>query len=264
MIDTKRLEVLGRDGKPIGLYYGVIYKTLSGTDFKIVKYFDRSKVEIQFLTARGNTKYVEAKHIRNGKGIRDPYVPIVNGVGYMGEGIYDSKNSKDAYSVWSNMMKRCYSDLIHKKHPSYKGCSVCKEWHNFQTFAEWFYSHESYGLGYHLDKDLLVKGNRVYSANTCSMIPREINLAITDSNRGSEGLPCGVKRQGSSTYRVDISRWGRGKYLGAYETVELAEDAYNKAKSSYIKDVAEKWKYLVTVDVYESLIDFSNKCTQSS
>ena len=69
------------------------------------------------------------------------------------------------YIKWRNMIERCYSPLWHKRYPSYIGCSVCPEWRYFSKFRFWMSTQKWKGM--ELDKDILVKGNRVYSPDTC-------------------------------------------------------------------------------------------------
>jgi len=71
------------------------------------------------------------------------------------------------------MINRCYSEKSHKRHPTYKECTVCDEWHNYQTFADWF--DNNYIDEYHLDKDIKVEGNRVYSPAFCGFVPQSDN-----------------------------------------------------------------------------------------
>lgn len=102
------------------------------------------------------------------------------GVGYIGEGAYKISFKRvfyPHYIYWRTMMKRCYSDHFHTQFPTYKDCSVVKDWHNFQNFAKW-YDENYYEIGeemMHLDKDILVKGNKVYSPETCVFVPQSIN-----------------------------------------------------------------------------------------
>lgn len=248
------VEIIGNVGGGIGLYFNKYYENKRGVKFKIVEYLNKQRVKILFEEPFIHTKWVESKHIRNGFGIRSPYEKLTLGVGYMGEGVYSSKNSPDSYSIWANMLKRCYSEVFQNRHPSYKGCTVCEEWHDYQVFAEWYVSHNSYGLRYDLDKDLLLEGNRVYSPETCCMIPEEINIAIAKQGNSANGLPIGIQRQGVSTFRADYAGLKGDRYIGAFSSIGEALAAYKKAKKGYILELAEKWKYLVSLEVYESLL----------
>lgn len=94
------------------------------------------------------------------------------------------------YARWHSMMERCYSKPLHKTHAKYSDCEVCDEWVYFSKFKAWMQAQEYEGL--ELDKDLLVKGNRVYSPETCVFVSPQVNGFIKemDSTRGC--LPIGV------------------------------------------------------------------------
>ena len=86
------------------------------------------------------------------------------------------------YVLWSNMLKRCYSERYQKRKPTYKDCSVCDRWLVFANFLEDLPLIENYELwrdnpntGVSLDKDSKVKGNKVYSLNTCKFVSRSDN-----------------------------------------------------------------------------------------
>lgn len=71
------------------------------------------------------------------------------------------------------MLNRCYNEKCQEKHPSYIECTVCDEWHNFQVFAKWH--EENYINGFHLDKDIRIKGNKTYSPSACSFVSQSDN-----------------------------------------------------------------------------------------
>ena len=138
-------------------------------DFKVMEYVNCDFVRILF-TATSNELVTRAISIRNGA-VKDSLVPTVFGVGFMGNGEYKSRTKgkkNKAYKVWMNMLGRCYCPRVQENQPTYKGCSTTKEWHNFQNFAEWF--GDNYIEGYHLDKDVKIKGNKIYSPASCSFI----------------------------------------------------------------------------------------------
>lgn len=103
--------------------------------------------------------------------LRNRYTPTVYGIGFLGEGKYRSRTK--VYAVWTSMLRRCYAKELHEKYPTYIGCTVCEEWHNFQKFGEWF--DANYVEGYELDKDIKVKGNKVYSPDTCLFVSPDAN-----------------------------------------------------------------------------------------
>lgn len=93
---------------------------------------------------------------------------------FIGNGKYKSKIGQErtvAYERWRGMISRCTDVKYQERFPTYKGCSVCDEWRNFQNFAKWHEEHyPSDGGSYHLDKDIKVAGNKVYSPTTCMYV----------------------------------------------------------------------------------------------
>ena len=153
---------------------GTIYSSCSFGDFEIIEYFNTSKVKIRFINT-GYTTYTCLGVIIRGT-IKDKLKPTVYGVGYLGEGTckaaLDGGKTK-TYSVWVNMLVRCYCTEYQEKYPCYKDCTVVEEWHSFQNFAKWY--EENYVEGYHLDKDIKIEGNRIYGPDTCMLVSRQDN-----------------------------------------------------------------------------------------
>lgn len=133
----------------------------------------RSLITIKFLDT-GNTTVVRGDDVRKGS-VRDRMSPTVYGVGYLGYGKY--KASSDAYNLWYAILQRCYNPSYYSNHTkkSYSHVEVCKEWHDFQAFAEFYEQH--YIPDYQLDKDILVPNSTVYSPETCMFVPRTVNNA---------------------------------------------------------------------------------------
>ena len=195
----------------------------------------------------------------------DNNTPTVHGVAYFGCGSYTTytKCGKTTiYSRWKTMIRRCYDKNHQDKNPTYKGCSVCGEWLNFQNFAQWFEDnyYEIEGESIELDKDILVRGNKVYSPETCCFVPRSINSLLTYSKNNNTSLPHGVtKREYGERYasRVVNPLTKKNESCGVYDTVEEAFLAYKNKKEAIIKEVAEKYKRYIRNDVYEALCNWS-------
>ena len=74
--------------------------------------------------------------------------------------------------------------------PTYAGARVCEEWHTYQVFAEWYYSQPGYSLGYEVDKDILVPGNKEYSPKACGLVPKWLNKFFAfQYSTNSSGFP---------------------------------------------------------------------------
>jgi hypothetical protein len=158
------------------------------------------------------------------------------------------------YSVWLSMLTRCYNERFLMTNETYIGCTVCDEWLDFQNFAEWF--NENHIDGYQLDKDLIIKGNKIYSPQTCCFVPQEINLLLVNRKRDRGEYPIGVSRD-KTKMSAHIVIKAKQVYLGNYNTVEEAFNAYKTAKEANILSMAEEYKDRISEKVYESLLNYT-------
>lgn len=162
-----------------------------------------------------------------------------------------------SFNKWFNMIRRCYDKKYHRNKPSYENAIVCEEWKYFSKFKEWF--DRNYREGYHLDKDILVKGNKVYSPNTCCFVPNEINCLLTKSDRARQNLPIGVKlSKNKKNYEARLSIYKGYVHLGTYLTPEEAFLSYKKAKEDWIKKTAKEHfdNKSITEEVYNALLNY--------
>lgn len=178
----------------------------------------------------------------------------VRGVGYLGVGEHEATvkgKRTPAYIVWEAMLLRCYSPKYQAKHPTYVGCTVHPDWHNFQVFAEW-YSKQHRLKGWHLDKDLRAPNSHIYSEETCTFIPHELNtvLGACDSRRGE--LPQGVYQSGKK-YVAQLSTGGKHHYLGTHNSAEVASELYRLAKEEYVRSLADQYRHQIHPQVYATL-----------
>ena len=112
--------------------------------------------------------------------------------------------------------------------------------------------------GFKLDKDLLVKGNKVYSEDSCVFLPQEINKVLTkrDNNRGKYLI--GVrwhKRDKTFVARVRKNK-GCSEWLGYFNTELEAFNAYKTAKEAFVKEQANKWTSQIDPRAYEALMKY--------
>ena len=238
---------------------GKVFKSLNSGDFKIVKYNDSRNVEIQFLKT-GFETVVELGNIRNGK-VKDCYSPSVHGVGVSGTKYpitINGVNTKE-YGLWYNMLRRCYSESFKKKQPTYEGCEVGDNFKSYVYFYEWCQNQIGFSnKDWQLDKDLLAKGNMVYSADSCIFIPSEINTLLTKRTASRGEYLIGVywsKTNKAFVARVNKSK-GKQEYLGSFNTELEAFNAYKVAKEAFIKEQANKWKSQIDGRAYEALMNY--------
>ena len=238
---------------------GKVCKSKSSGDFKIVKYNNNRNVEIRFLKT-GFEATVQLGSIKNGE-VKDFYSPSVYGVGILGTK-YSSKingvQTKE-YTLWNDMLKRCYSDVYKKKQPTYVDCKCSENFKSYEYFYEWCRKQVGFAnLRWQLDKDLLGKGNKVYNENTCVFIPKEINQVLVKRENMRGKYPIGVywsKTNKAFMARVNMNK-GKYEYLGSFNTELEAFKVYKTAKESFIKEQAEKWKGQIDDRAYNALMNY--------
>lgn len=235
---------------------GEEFLTNEGYYVKVIEYINNKNVKVVF--PNGYINKFTSDSIRKGK-IRNVFHKGLCHVGYLGDGIYvPSVNRKKtkAYYIWSAMIQRCYDPRIKERHSTYIGCSVDSEWHNLQNFAKWF--EENYREGYQLDKDILVKGNKIYSPDTCCFVPSRIILLIINRKKDRGVYPIGVTKQ-KEKY---LSKANKAN-SGTFDTPELAFNAYKIYKENLIVTIAKEYfeKDLISFDVYKSLLLYKIEIT---
>lgn len=242
---------------------GEILTSSKGEEFVIIKYTNANDVDVLFK----NNVIIKGRSYDSLKkgSISNPYHPSLYGVGYIGEGFfksccYENKHTKH-YSLWKSMLRRCYVNKQKDIQPSYRICTADEHWHNFQNFAEWFDENwKPYMEGWHLDKDILQKSNKVYSPETCCFVPQEINKLFTKRKTKRGKYPIGVVKVGNK-FQAQISLRGNYVYLGIFDTIELAFQVYKTAKEGYIKEIADEWKNLIDTRVYDAIYNYQVEIT---
>lgn len=244
-MDNKKTEYIGKE-----------FVTNEGYTLIVTNYINNKKVNATFKDC-GLVVDTTIRNLTMGQ-IKNPFHKSVYNKGFYGIGKYTARHGKQktaAYIKWISMMNRCYDVKYHRKEPSYIGCVVCEEWLNFQTFAEWFYQNNI--DGYELDKDLLVKGNKTYSPETCCFVPKKLNTLLNLNKSIRNHLPIGVYEPTKGKYATHISLWGRLVKGVEFDTIEDAFNDYKTKKEAYIKEVAEKFKHQITPNVYNALMMYN-------
>ena len=171
------------------LMSGDIYKTKNYGALEVLEYINAFCVRYRFVDT-GYQGEARKDHILDGN-VRDKLKRTVKGVGYIGGNRHKTAGKGGIhtikYSYWANMIKRCYCNNYQEQYPTYKGCYVCDEWHNFQVFADWFEVNYPSGFdGYHIDKDILIKGNKVYGPDTCKIVSPSENVSHSNTARSKK------------------------------------------------------------------------------
>ena len=235
-------------------YEGLIVNTSNYGQAVVTCYINKKKVEVMFLNTKSRG-YFWMKDILKGN-IRDDYAKSTLGIGVKGatSSMGTSGEKHPLYTKWSDMFTRCYGK---KNKGNYVGCWVDDTFRDYSMFYEWCNNQiGSDQPAWCLDKDILIKGNKAYSPETCCFVPHEINTLLLDCKKSRGELPVGVsKTTDGKKYRVRLQMFGRSTYLGIYPTVDQAFQAYKQAKEAYIKEVANKWKDKIDQRVYEALMN---------
>ena len=242
---------------------GEVSYTKYSTKATILQYKNNKQVLIEFDDDYHYQYWTS--YVRFIKGsIVNPYDKNICSCGFIGSGKYNSKHI--AYPTWFNMIKRCYGKII-KSNESYFGCTVTDEWHNFQNFAKWFDEHYyECNETLTIDKDILVKDNKIYSPQTCLLVPKTLNLIFVNLRSRKNNLPTGVSigRKGNRfKYQVFLStcadkstKHNPSIYLGLFNRSDEAFLAYKQAKEQYIKKILSQYENIIPKYIYETIYNY--------
>ena len=234
-----------------------------GTKIKLIKRIKSNRWEVE-VSNSGYTIEVAQSLLKESKFLT-PLCRTVYSVGYLGFGRYTVRTSEGkispAYSVWSNIIRRCYTDYsTNKSTESYAGVKVEDQWHSYQVFAEWYESHSERffinGITPKVDKDLIGTG-KLYSENTCVLLPNNVNCILADS-RVTSSFSHGV-RFICGKYFSEIMLNGKHTPLGSYDNPLDATLAYKRAKQKHLKVMAERYKQCLSEKAYNALYNWGEK-----
>jgi hypothetical protein len=243
---------------------GEEHLTNEGYLIEIIDSYGAHKHTIRFKDEKGTVMVRTYQNIIN-KNIKNPYHPSVFGIGYFGVGKYKAKENykkTKTYNTWQSMLERCYCPKAQKKQPTYVGCLVDERWRNFQVFAEWYeknYNSETM-QGWALDKDILIKGNKIYSPETCCVVPMIINAIYTKNSKARGDYPVGVSKKGEGFLASTRDKNDR-KITKCCKSINEAFTLHKISKEIHVKKVAQDWKPLINPRVYEALINYQVEIT---
>ena len=194
-----------------------------------------------------------------------PSGKLLRGLG-INNGKYPSRTDKSIvteYRVWSDMLHRCTEDGRNKQQ-SYKNSTCSENFKSYSYFYEWCQEQIGFGVidensrKWQLDKDILVRGNKLYSENTCVFLPHIINslLIKRDAERGEYLIGVCWNKQHCKFQSRCSDGCGKQKLLGYFDTEQEAFLAYKTFKESYIKQVAEQYKSQIDPRAYKALLEY--------
>ena len=246
-------------------YLNKTYTNKQGLNYKIVHY--NTYYDITILFDSGYIKSATMKEVKR-NAIKDKLSPSVYGVGIVGiryNTKVDGKHTTE-YGTWKNMLRRCYSEKGRHKFQSYDDCIVSENFKKYSYFYEWvnkqvgFNTVDDMGNIFQLDKDLLSKGNKIYSETTCVFLPLEINIALAIKDSKHKKFHVGV-RKNRNKYEVTCCINSKSTYLGLFKTEIEAFNAYKEAKENYLKELANKWKDKIDPRAYNALMNYQVEIT---
>lgn len=174
-----------------------------------------------------------SKKLVHGVGLNDSKYPVR---------IYHNGKSEICayYSCWSDMLKRCHSKKYQESRPTYKGCSVCKEWLIFSNFKAWMEKQDWIGMC--LDKDFIMKGNKIYCPERCCFIPKWLNNFTTYRQSKDSLLPIGVtnhKKSGKLSADISNPFTRKREHLGLFDDAKDAYEAWLYRKKQIANLIAD-------------------------
>lgn len=165
-----------------------------------------------------------------------------------------------SYKRWKEILNRCYNNS-NSEYNNYGGneVKVCDEWLNFQNFAKWW-EENCPNDTFTIDKDILVKGNKLYCPEKCCFVPIEINSLFTTRRSQRGEYPLGVRLK-DGKFIAQINYMGKKLHLGTFNSPEDAFNAYKKSKEKCIKEYADKYREQISEDVYNALYNYKIEIT---
>ena len=216
--------------------------------------------EYRFKVHTSYQKFVQGK-------VGNPYDRTMRNIGYIGVGTFIPSQNPKMYNSWANMFDRCYNQKFTSTHKTYKKCIVDERFHCFQDFGLWF-KENYYEVDDEimcLDKDILIKGNKIYGPDTCIFIPDFINKLFPKSENSRGDLPVGVSYvsyESTKCYAASCSVFDEDSkqrkkiHLGTFNTINDAFLAYKSYKEIYIKTIADNYKQKIPEKVYNALYNY--------
>ena len=242
-----------------------------GCLMKVVEYKSHNDIIVEFEDNYHYRKHAQWTSFINGS-IKNPYYPSVYNVGITGAKyplIDDVGKDKKEYKLWSSMIHRSHLLKYNENFPTYKDIICCKEWLLYENFYEWLHSQENfeklmYIKDIELDKDILIKGNKIYSSDTCCLVPHNVNTLFIKSDKTRGKYPIGVTyKTRDSVFEVQCNINGKETYLGRSKTPEEGFLIYKNFKENLIKQIAQEEydKGNIIKKCYEAMMNYQVEIT---
>ena len=170
---------------------------------------------------------------------------LVYGVGINDLRYLEKNKGTKEYSLWCDMLRRCYEEKYLERFPTYRGSKVSDEWLIFSNFKRDINSMKNFEKSkedWVLDKDIL-SDTKTYSKETCCFIPESLNIFIANIPKEYKAT---FDKRWNVYYAYCSDVHGNKKYLGRYRTLVEAHKVYSEFKSVVIQN---------TIDFYQGVLD---------
>lgn len=166
------------------------------------------------------------------------------------KGIVDRVTTK-AYRAWDAMLARCYG-VNKESYTAYGavGIRVCDEWLIFQNYVKW-YNAQYKEDDWHVDKDIIVVGNKLYSPDNCALVPPLINTFFATLPKGNPSV-----FEKSGKFLVQGKNADGKRTYSWWPTQEDAIQKYWEDKVQTAKDIADRYYGKIDMRVFYRLVDF--------
>lgn len=237
-----------------------------GDLMRIVECNKNSDIIVEFQDEHKAKVHTQYTNFSKGL-VKNPYYPMVYGVGIAGnkyKTVDENSKSTREYMTWYHIIQRCFSSRLKEKQPAYRDITCCDEWLLYENFYDWLHSQPNFdkwysGKRWAVDKDILIKGSKVYSPETCCLIPQNVNCLFLKREAERGLYPIGVSYRKDGFLASCHSPFTNSREeLGYYSTPEKAFSIYKAYKEDIIKKVAEiEYKAgNITEDCYQAMMNY--------
>jgi hypothetical protein len=235
---------------------GDSFTDINGLTCVVVEYIASSKIKVEYED--GHTQYrtgailrKSAFHKGGRRGTRSPNPDYETSI---------SHNLKEKHTA---ILRRLFKDNSIQKNSSYTDSTISDDWLDFNSFHSWAVNQVGHQYkDWHIDKDILVKGNKHYSSETCCFVPLRVNILFTTRASKRGAFPIGVHQDSQSSKYIAACRDGSKRVmLGRYSSPEEAFKVYKAFKENVIKSVAEEYKSIIDPKVYDAMISYEVEIT---
>lgn len=249
---------------------GEVAYSSEGYQMTILEYVNSNDILIEFSDEYHATVRTSYGHFRSGL-IKNPYAPNVCDIGRRGNKYITSVDGKQTkeYVAWHGIIDRCYGKKRKIACPTYKDVTCCDEWLLFENFYKWLHSQDNFekwlnGDKWSVDKDILIKGNKIYGPNTCLLVPNNVNTLFIKKESARGDYPLGVRKKGNVYHSCCHNPFlNKQQHLGVFDSPDDAFVAYKMYKENTIKQVAEIEfaKNNITKECYNAMLQYEVEIT---